>query len=88
MVTCVLATDMAFHFKEFGMIKSKVATSEKIAEFKEHLQVDGAEKESFLKWAFHLADISNPTKTWDICKKWTDLLFYEFFNQGDLEKQH
>jgi hypothetical protein len=28
---------------------------------------------------FHLADISNPTKEWDICSKWTDRLFIEFF---------
>mmetsp|Transcript_42214 Transcript_42214/g.57396 ORF Transcript_42214/g.57396 Transcript_42214/m.57396 type:complete len:82 (+) Transcript_42214:193-438(+) len=35
---------------------------------------------------FHLADISNPTKPWDTCKLWTDLLFLEFFAQGDLER--
>ena len=37
---------------------------------------------------FHLADISNPTKPWDLCKHWCDLLFIEFFQQGDLEKIH
>jgi hypothetical protein len=41
-----------------------------------------------LKFAFHLSDISNPVKKWDICKQWTDLLYVEFFTQGDLEKQH
>ena len=37
---------------------------------------------------FHLADISNPTKPWNLCQLWTDLLFVEFFAQGDLEKHH
>jgi hypothetical protein len=35
---------------------------------------------------FHLADISNSSKSWDICSKWTDLLYIEFFHQGDLER--
>jgi hypothetical protein len=39
-----------------------------------------------LQTLFHLADISNPTKPWELCQKWTDLLFVEFFNQGDLER--
>ena len=34
-----------------------------------------------------MADISNPTKPWPICKRWTDLLFVEFFNQGDWERE-
>jgi len=36
---------------------------------------------------FHLADISNPAKPWSSCKKWTNMLFEEFFAQGDLERQ-
>lgn len=43
---------------------------------------------NILKFAFHLADVSNPVKKFDICKEWTDLLYVEFFAQGDLEKQH
>ena len=35
---------------------------------------------------FHLADISNSTKKFDICFKWCELLFVEFYNQGDQEK--
>ncbi len=41
-----------------------------------------------VKIFFHFADISNPAKPWAICKDWTDLLYVEFFAQGDLEKQH
>jgi cAMP-specific phosphodiesterase 4 len=36
---------------------------------------------------FHLADISNPTKPWDVCLEWTELLFVEFFEQGDNERK-
>lgn len=37
-------------------------------------------------WMFHLADISNPAKPFAVCRQWTDLLFVEFFAQGDMEK--
>ena len=37
---------------------------------------------------FHMADISNPTKPFKICRSWTDLLFVEFFMQGDIERLH
>jgi len=33
----------------------------------------------------HCADISHPTKTWELHKKWTDNLMEEFFCQGDKE---
>ena len=36
--------------------------------------------------AFHLCDISNPAKRFDICRKWTELLYVEFFMQGDMER--
>ena len=35
----------------------------------------------------HLADISNPTKPWRLWYKWIDLLFLEFFKQGDKERE-
>jgi hypothetical protein len=34
----------------------------------------------------HFSDISNPCKKWSICKNWIDILFVEFFAQGDKEK--
>ena len=35
----------------------------------------------------HLCDISNPSKKNQIYDKWVDLVFKEFFNQGDLERE-
>ena len=40
-----------------------------------------------LELVIHLADISNPTKPWRLCYKWIDLLFLEFFKQGDKERE-
>lgn len=46
----------------------------------------GTDKELCMHMVFHLADISNPAKKFDICMKWTELLYVEFFHQGDLER--
>ena len=35
----------------------------------------------------HSADVSHPTKTWDLHKEWTARCMEEFFNQGDREKE-
>lgn len=35
----------------------------------------------------HAADVSTQTRTFDVAVEWTHLLFDEFFNQGDIEKE-
>ena len=35
----------------------------------------------------HFADISASAKEWDRCYRWTNLLFVEFFGQGDKERE-
>ena len=35
----------------------------------------------------HSADVSHPTKTWELHKEWTARCMEEFFNQGDREKE-
>lgn len=81
MIQTVLATDMSKHFSDLGVLKSRMSSNE----FEPDSEKD---KESLLNLMFHLADISNPIKTWELSQKWTDLLYCEFFAQGDLEKQH
>ena len=71
-VLTVLNTDMAKHFEELGHLNSQVEDSN----FKPG---DAKEKELLIKFMFHMADISNPTKPFKICRFWTDLLFVEFF---------
>jgi len=81
MLSSVLATDMSHHFKELGSFKSSLMQ-------KDFNPTEGEDKEKAMCLLFHFADISNPAKNWNLCVKWTDLLFIEFFGQGDLEKQH
>ena len=81
MIGAVLATDMSHHFKAVGELKSEMLVKD--------FDVSNAKfKYKFAQLMFHLADISNPTKPWNLCQHWCDLLFIEFFQQGDLEKQH
>lgn len=40
-----------------------------------------------LEFGIHMSDISNPTKEWDLSLMWTNLVYEEFFDQGDREKE-
>ncbi|KAL5037641.1 hypothetical protein RTP6_005042 [Batrachochytrium dendrobatidis] len=44
-------------------------------------------KQNMLNAILHAADISNPARPFNLCRKWSDLVVQEFFNQGDLERQ-
>lgn len=72
MIDCVLATDMAQHFKELNHLKARMDQIDFNLE-------NEKDKMMLLKFTFHLADISNPVKKWELCKDWTDLLYVEFF---------
>lgn len=78
MIGSVLSTDMAKHFAELGKFKTRVGAQD--------YDAAGPDKDMTMFELFHLADISNCTKPWHVCLKWTDLLFIEFFHQGDLER--
>ena len=80
-IQTVLATDMTKHFAEVGHLKTRSSASD-------FDLTQGKDKESAINFIFHMADISNPAKNWQLCKLWTELLFVEFFAQGDLEKQN
>lgn len=60
MISAVLATDMSKHFREVSVFKSKLSQPD----FK---PTDGPDKKFVADMLFHLADISNPSKPWDIC---------------------
>jgi len=77
-VDCILSTDMARHFADMGKMKARMQSDE-------FNPIEG-DKKLTQEFIFHMADISNPTKPWPLCKKWTDLLFIEFFQQGDKER--
>lgn len=73
MIKCVLGTDMSKHMVELGKFKAKIQNPE----FNPSRVED---KEDTIVMMFHLADISNSTKPWDICVNWTERLFIEFFH--------
>lgn len=79
MIGAILATDMALHFSKMGILKGKL-------ENEDLDPVDYEEKKFICEQIFHLCDISNVSKPFDLCEKWTNLLFIEFFKQGDSEK--
>lgn len=57
MITMVLATDMAEHFKSLSRLKAKLADPTFDLTSTE-------EKLTTLGFVVHMADISNPTKKW------------------------
>ena len=85
MISCVLATDMAFHNVYVDLLK-KYIKEEK--EEKKENNVDSKEKtQKCMNILIHSADISNPTKLFDIYFEWAKLVVEEFWDQGDKEKK-
>lgn len=94
MISCILATDMGFHFKHLSTLKAKIATFDiKNGENIEKLiAADSSSKynenqQLILDSCIHLCDISNPAKISKVYDKWVELVFQEFFSQGDIEKK-
>jgi hypothetical protein len=72
-ITMVLATDMARHFTDISKFKGRVTA--------EDFDPKGGDKVLSMCIILHLADINHAGKEWELCFKWTDLLFIEFFKQ-------
>jgi cAMP-specific phosphodiesterase 4 len=79
MIHMVLSTDMSKHFGDLGKFKLRVCSD----------SFDPGDNDKLLTMGIgiHLSDISNPTKNGNSLNKWTDLLFEEFFMQGDEERK-
>ena len=86
MIGCVLATDMTFHNDILGFLKNNDKNNNNNTnnnEEKKNLN----EYQSYMNVLIHSADISNPTKPFDIYFKWAELVVKEFYDQGDKEKK-
>lgn len=79
MVEMILSTDMSKHFADLGKFKSRVVA--------DNFDPADTDKQLCMNMAMHIADISNPSKPWDISFKWTEWLYEEFFAQGDKERE-
>ena len=92
----ILATDMANHASQLNVMQHKVKNRNIKKESNNgSLVIDTSdEKELFasqqqtLDFMIHACDLSTPTRKFDCLRQWTYLLFDEFFQQGDVEKQH
>jgi len=76
MIGLVLATDMSKHFSEIGKYKPRISAPD-------FDPSQGSDKDATTHLLFHMSDISNSAKPFSIARKWVDLLFDEFFIQGD-----
>ena len=79
MISMVLATDMGKHMQDAVNFKNRLAA--------EDFAPDGEDKLMCMGQVVHMADLNNPTKPWKVSYNWTGILYIEFFDQGDKEKE-
>ena len=85
MISCVLATDMMFHNNYSNFIKTKIEQIKNGAE--NNNKNNPNDFQNYMNLLIHSADISNPTKPFDVYFTWAKLVVNEFYNQGDKEKK-
>lgn len=73
----ILGTDMTKHGAILNEVKGIVALPESEREMGQK------NKAYLLKALVHAADIGNPTRPFDIARKWGVNIVKEFFHQGD-----
>ena len=78
MIQCVLSTDMSKHSLLVDFLKKCL---------KEDYKPEENDKQDYMNIVIHTADISNPTKVFDVYFKWAKLVVEEFYLQGDNEKK-
>jgi hypothetical protein len=76
MISCVLHTDMSYH-------KGSLDSMNKILNQND----ENIDQQEYMNLILHSADISNPTKKFEIYYKWAELVVEEFYEQGDKEKE-
>ncbi|KAM7538810.1 hypothetical protein Aperf_G00000049059 [Anoplocephala perfoliata] len=85
-IELVLATDMSKHMNLLAELRTMVETKELTGT--EYLSLDDHNDRSLvLQCMLHCADLSTPTKPFEIYKRWTYGVMEEFFKQGDKEKE-
>ena len=76
MISCVLGTDMVNHNGHINFMKNIISQNNNKIE----------DNQEFMNLLIHAADISNPTKPFNVYLKWAKLVVEEFCQQGDKEK--
>jgi len=92
MIDCILATDISSHLKHLTQLKAKlealnVVEGKNLENFiSDSLNKNYESQQIVLNMVIHSADVSNPGKPQGVYQNWVSLVFKEFFNQGDIEK--
>eukprot|EP00301_Raphidiophrys_heterophryoidea_P027740 c9802_g1_i1.p1 GENE.c9802_g1_i1~~c9802_g1_i1.p1 ORF type:complete len:883 (-),score=221.02 c9802_g1_i1:319-2838(-) len=79
-VDMVLHTDMAKHFELIGRMEAHEHTGYDTGN-QDHVKL-------ILQVLLHMADVSNPSKSWTLYSQWIDAVMTEFRRQGQFEKDH
>ncbi|XP_062972368.1 dual specificity calcium/calmodulin-dependent 3',5'-cyclic nucleotide phosphodiesterase 1A [Elgaria multicarinata webbii] len=74
-IEMVLSTDMSGHFQQIKTMRHTLQ------------QTEGIDKARAMSLILHAADISHPSKSWELHYRWTKALMEEFFRQGDKEAE-
>jgi len=94
MIETMLATDISKYLKEIATIKSKLEInkicngenlSKLINEDEKDVSKNFKKQQDIFNLCIHFADISNPAREQYLNDKWVNMLYEEFFNQGDIE---
>lgn len=84
LIDMVLSTDMTHHFARVGDFGKLVAS---LGQDPEVWAVDDGAMDVLRALVLHSADISNPTKPFELCRRWSHRCLQEFFLQGDAERR-
>ena len=81
MISCILSTDMSHHKNSLDFMSNQLnENNQNSYDFEQNSQ-------NYMNLVIHSADISNPTKKFEIYYKWAELVVEEFYQQGDKEKE-
>ncbi|NWV33373.1 PDE4B phosphodiesterase, partial [Grantiella picta] len=85
-IDMVLATDMSKHMSLLADLKTMVETK-KVTSSGVLLLDNYTDRIQVLRNMVHCADLSNPTKSLELYRQWTERIMEEFFRQGDRERE-
>ena len=77
MISCVLGTDISKHKHSLEFMSNALKEN----------KINESDKQEYMNLILHSADISNPTKIFDVYYKWANFVVEEFYHQGDKEKE-
>jgi high affinity cGMP-specific 3',5'-cyclic phosphodiesterase 9 len=90
-IEAILKTDNSQHFQMVKDMQLLYQTNKEVIDQGSYKSRDLFKKNDyralFCNVLLHQADVSNVSKPWNICQRWTNLVMEEFFQQGDKEKK-